>query len=254
MKSLFGIVLVTTASLFMFSGCEKSILSDDPGSVDGRNITLRLLTYWNNYFLNKDSIYTVNNARLKIDDINILISDFYYSNNNDTLPPQDGFASTNSSESSYKIGLITESSIAGSVNFSVGLNPIVNLTDPSMYAAGEVLANESLWRGTNKGYNFITIKGRIFDPSKPNEVEPSIPLNWVVATNALLINKGKPKNFSIGVGKQVLIDANLRVDLLFDGMYPLANPIIKCDPADAIDFQLATAIHDNFNDIAFIIQ
>ena len=31
---------------------------------------------------------------IKIDDINILISDFYYSNNNDTLPPQDGFAST----------------------------------------------------------------------------------------------------------------------------------------------------------------
>ena len=127
------------------------------------------------------------------------------------------------------------------------------LKSPSDFPASNPLSQQSLYRGANKGYNFVTIQGRVQDPAKPNS-EPSIPLNWVIATDDFSVQYGKSQSFNVVAGRPVTFVVILDIAKLFDGLYPITTPIIKCDPGDASDFGNATTLYNNFKDKAYNLQ
>jgi len=235
------------------TGCEKSIIEDDPGVVDNRNVELRIFYTWGNRIFYKDSVYEKNGAKFKIDEINLLVTKFFYVNEKDTISETRDYALTTNNVLTNKVGLITVSSISGGYGITVGLDSIENATEPKDWSDGEVLANENIY--SNKiGYHFITVKGRIFDPAKPNETEPSLALNWVVATNLLNSKFSVKRSFSIPIGKQVVLDSGFDLDKFSDDIFPLATPIIKSDPTDTDDFNAAMQLKNNFQDKAFHLK
>lgn len=239
---------------FTFTGCVNSIIDDAQGSLDNRNIELRITNFWEGNLFSTDSVYNKNGARFKVDDVQLLFSNFFYDNAGDTTVDRSSFTLTTTARSDHRIGLIMENSISGGLGFLVGLDSVNNATGPGSWSEGDVLSNSSIYSNAKIGYNFITITGRAFDPNKPNETSPSISFKWVVATNALVSLKDIKRSFSVPVGKQVVIDAFLTVDALFDDLSPAATPFIKSDPDDATDFANAQTLSDNFNNKAFVFN
>jgi hypothetical protein len=251
MRKLHKIFALSTLAIFIFTGCVNSIITDDPGSLDNRNIELRIINYWGNNFFSRDSVYNKNGANFVVDDVQLLFSNFFVGSQSDTVIDYSSFTLTTTKQLNHKIGLITEQSVSGGVGVLVGLDTIANATSPGNWSAGDVLANGSIYSGPNIGYNFVTVKGRAFNPSKPDETSPSLPFTWVVATNSLVSLKGVQISFSVPVGKQVVLDAYLNVEALFDDLSPVDIPNINSDPNDADDFANAVTLSDNFKNKAF---
>lgn len=249
-KGLFLLPLVAT---FLFTGCEKSILSDDPGSVDQRNIRLRIFHYMNSNLLRHDSVYNINGSRVIIDEIDLLLSDYIFDNSGDSIST-DGYTLTDYRDQEAKIGYLKpNSSVSGVMYFKVGLDSLENLTTPSDWPEGHFLANSNLYNSTAGSYNAIVVKGRIFDPTKPEEETPSIPMSYEVATQLLVTQMDSQKSFSVPVGKSVIIDVLFDINDLFASIDPILTPVISSDPTDQDDYDNAILLRANFED-AFRIQ
>jgi hypothetical protein len=252
MNKFFRVTLLLLLTSTILTGCVKSIIQDEEGQLDNRNIEIRVVYYWENYFLRRDSIYQKDGARFKIDNIEMILSNFYYNNEGDTVTDWTQQSYVKMGTLDHKLGSIMEPSISGSIGWLIGLDSLMNATEPGDHDQGDVLSNSNLYSGSKIGYNFFTLTGRVFDPDKPDETEPSIPMKWVVATNAFVSTIDSKRSFSIPVGKQVIIDASVFVDKLFDDMQPVQTPIIKSDPDDADDYAEAMQLHDNLQKAFFI--
>ena len=246
-----GILLLLLT--LMVAGCKKSILNDDPGITTSDNVRLRIFPYWNNYYFNSDSLYFAGGSFLKVDEISVIHSNFTFVDDGDTLPAGEIREWKITGGTDLLLGYLEPGSYTGFYIYKVGLDSVSNLKPPQSYPEGHPLANTQYYRGPGKGYNFITITGRIQDPNKPNS-EPTIPLKWVVATQDLVLDYKMTESFNVVAGKMVTFDVVFDVAKLFDGLFPLVNPIIKADPSDTQDFNLAQTLQNNFKTKAYKIQ
>jgi len=244
------IILLISAS---FVGCKKSILSDETGDFEAKNVRIKIFSYWNDYLYSKDSLYIINGAALKIDDISILHSDYYFVNDGDTLPTSEPTEWKLSVGGDVQLGYLDEGSYSGFYRFKVGLAPDVNAKAPKDFPASSPLSDQSLYRGPGNGYNFVTITGRIQNPNKPFS-EPDIPLKWVFATDTFAIQHGQAQSFNVVTGKEVTFNVILDIAKLFDGIFPSVTPIIKCDPSKPNDFNAAQILQQNFKNEAYKLQ
>jgi hypothetical protein len=252
-KKIYLLALVAVLALSS-SGCKKSLLDEnEEGTLTADNVRVRIFPYVHNYLYNSDSLYYLGGAFLKIDDIRIIHSNYYFVNSGDTMSPGGivDYQLSSGRQDVYLYQLIA-GSYSGFYRYLVGLTPTVNAKSPDQQPAGSVLKDQSLYRGAGKGYNFVTITGRIQDPAKPGS-EPSIPLKWVIATDDLTLEYGSAKSFNTVTGKPITFDVIFRIDKLFTGLTPLVNPTINADPAKPNDYTLAETLADNFLQ-AYIIQ
>ena len=256
MKFKYKILAFSFATLIaglLVGSCKKSILDENEQStLTADNIRIRIYPYVNGYLYNKDSVYYLGGANLRIDDIQILHSNFYFVDQGDTLPAGDPALWKMSSGSDVYLYQMLPGSYSGYYNFLVGLNPVTNAKAPDSQPTGSILRDGKLYRGAGKGYNFVIITGKIQDPSKPNS-DPSIPLKWVIATDDFAIGYERGKSFNLVTGKAVTFDVILSVEKLFNGMAPIATPTINSDPTNANDMQQAQKLHDNFIQ-SYVIQ
>ena len=117
MRNFQKIIAVLTLAILATTGCVNDITSDNAGSLDNRNIELRLVNYWGNNFFSRDSIYKKNGARFMVDDVQLLLSNFFVDNMGDTAVDYSSFTLTSTRQLYHKIGLITESSVSGGVGY-----------------------------------------------------------------------------------------------------------------------------------------
>jgi hypothetical protein len=247
------IVIVVLASVSFIGCAKKSILSDDPGNLSSNNVQIKIFPYWNNYLYNADSLYFAGGAFFKIDDISILHSDYYFVNDGDTLPKSDPTEWKLSKGGDVMLGYLEAGSYSGFYRYKVGLDATTNAKSPADFPASNPLSQKSLYRGANEGYNFVTITGRVQDPAKPNS-EPSIPLSWVIATDDFSVQYGMGQSFNVVAGRPVTFVVILDMAKLFEGLYPITTPIIKCDPSDPSDFGHATTLYNNFKNKVYKLQ
>lgn len=244
-KYLIPAVIVAISALFIQS-CKKSILDENENStLTADNLRVRIFPYVNGYLYNKDSLYFLGGANLKIDEIEVLHSNFYFVDQGDTLPAGDPTLWKLNGGGDVYLYQLPPGSYSGVYRYLVGLTSTTNAKAPADQPEGSILRDGKLYRGNGKGYNFVIITGRIQDPNKPNS-EPSMPLKWVIATDDLAMQFGMGKSFNLVTGKAVTFDVIFRLEKLFNGMAPIATPTINSDPANANDMQQATKLRDNF--------
>lgn len=230
----------------VFTNCEKSILTDDPGELDTRNINLEIYHYWGSHLLNADSLYHINGARIQIQSLELLISDFVFDNSGDSIITYDKYTMTSVGNGPFKIGYLEPGAYSGYLHFKVGLDSLTNSTSPDMWSEGHFLSSESRYNELADSYNHIVIKGLMMDPSKPEATEPTIPISYTIATQPLVKQLTMPKSFTFSVSKKIQIDALLDVQGLFEGINPLQTPIILSDPTDQVDYDNAATMAVNF--------
>jgi hypothetical protein len=252
-KTLYSFALIAILAI-TFSACKKSILDEDEeGTLTAKNVRVQIFPYVGNYLYSSDSLYYLGGAFLKIDDIRMIHSNFYFVNAGDTLTPGDPveYQLSDGKQDVYLYQLIS-GSYSGVYKYLIGLPPNVNAKAPSAQPEGSILKDNTLYRGAGKGYNFVTITGRIQDPAKPGS-EPTIPLKWVIATDDLALEYGQAKSFNAVTGKPISFGVIFKLDKLFTGLSPLVNPTINSDPANPNDYTLAETLADNFVQ-AYVIQ
>jgi hypothetical protein len=142
-------------------------------------------------------------------------------------------------------------SYSGLYRYIVGIDSVTNLLPPSNQPQGSPL-NGDLYRGSGKGYNFVTIEGRIQDPNKPG-TEPSIPYKWVLSGPAFNMQFGMGMSFNLVTGKPVTFDVIFSLEKLFAGLAPLGTPEIESDPNKPNDITNAQTLQSNFKE-AYQIQ
>lgn len=241
------ITIALFIAMVALGGCRKSILVDDgENTLNNKNIRLNIYPYVGKYLFNPDSLYFLGGAMVKIEDIAIVHSNFFFVNNGDTLPknlPAVWRLSANTRE--VLIGQLPPGSYTGFYRYLVGFDSITNSKTPGNQPAGSPLSNQEFYRGAGEGYDFVVITGKIQDPNEPNS-EPKIKMRWAIATSDLALEYGTPKSFNIVQGKQVTFDIILQIEDLFNGLAPFATPIIATDPSNPNDFTLGELLQANF--------
>lgn len=242
----FAYTALLAGLVLLAQGCKKSILDENEEStLTADNVRIKVFPYVNGYLYNPDSLYFLGGANLKIDEIEIVHSNFYFVDQGDTLPAGDPDVWKLSTGNDVYLYQLPPGSYSGFYRYLIGLNSVTNAKAPADQPETSILRDGKLYRGSGKGYNFVVITGRIQDPDKPN-AEPSIPLKWQIATDDLTSEFGMAKSFNLVTGKAVTFDVILQIEMLFNGLAPLATPTISSDPANANDMQKANALKDNF--------
>lgn len=231
-----------------FSSCEKSIIDENEFEDDNSNFLLRLRYLYNGVQITKDSLIEKNaDTRFYIDDIRFLISNaFVTRNNTDTVMSANRVVLTRFSDTDYLIGTVPPGTYNGPVGFTIGLDSLRNIMPPAFQDRAP-LTNESLYLGLERGYKFITIKGRCFDPTDTTgSLEPTLPFEWIIATDELAMTFARNRTFSLLLGNKVSYTASLELSTFFDAVNPVENPLVISDPENQDDMDRAKAIRDNF--------
>lgn len=246
MRTTNTLLLLSLTIILVLGGCRKSILNDDDAEANtNNNVRLRIYPYVDQYLYHPDSLYFLGGANVKIEDIMILHSNFFFVNNGDTLPKNPSAIWRMSSGGDVFLAYLPPASYTGFYRYLVGLDSVTDGSPPASQPAGSPLSSGELYRGTNKGYDYVVISGKIQDPNTPT-APPSINMRWVIATPGLAIEYGTPKSFNVVPGKSVTFDIILQIDELFKGLFPIATPIITSDPANPNDFTLGKVLQANF--------
>jgi len=240
------ITITLLIAIVALSGCRKSILNDDDdGLLSNKNIRLNFYAYVGDFLYHPDSLYFLGGAKVKIEDIAIVHSNFFFVNNGDTLPKNPPAVWRLSGSREVYIGYLPPASYTGIYRFLVGLDSATNSKLPANQPAGSPLTSQEFFKGPGKGYDFVVISGKIQDPNNPTAA-PSINMRWAIATSGLAIEYGTPKSFNVVPGKSVTFDIILQIDNLFNGLAPIATPIIATDPSNPNDYTLGQLLQANF--------
>jgi hypothetical protein len=231
----------------MFFGCEKSLVDDPPVDQGRRNFMMRFDYTFNGVKYNRDTVIVLGpEIRFRITDVNFLISNAFATRSiGDSIYSENMFTWTSLSETDYFIGEIPAGNYNGNLGFTFGLDSITNMLPPSEFPR-TVLSENNLYLDPLRGYSFIRIRGNAFDPTKEDEIVPSLPFDYIVATTPLALPVFKPRAFALGVANVVVYEATIDIGSLFDGLNPVNVRNINSDFMDLADYERATKIMQNF--------
>lgn len=251
MKNLFGILL----SFLILSGCTKDIINDGEGSfIDDRNIYLQLFYSFNGQPFLKDSLYQAGSTFIYVDELEMVFSNFYMLSDGDTLENQSGYNISLSTldQRDVPIARLKPGGYFGELSFLFGLDMMESITPPEAQPDYSPLKDKPFQMPI--GYNYLLIKGRAFDPAKPDETSPSLNFQYAIASFPLATRFSINKSFSMGSGNKVYLPVQMDIGQLFSGIDPATVQIIKSDPTDAVDYARAELLQENLVLNAFKIQ
>jgi len=230
------------AVFLLASSCEKDIAVGGEGTFDNRNVFVRGVTQWEDQAFRKDSLLV--NAmgnRFYVDEVRLLLSKFFVNNQGDTIWDPESFALITEVSDDYPVLKINPGSYSGSVGFRIGLDSITNQRPLGASAPGSLLNEPSLYRGATggyKGYRFLEIKGRVFNPRKPDEVEPSRTFHYELG-DTLDLNFKLSKSFSSGESTPIVFAMILDLDTLLAPFDLDTVSEIRSDRSDVDDYNRA---------------
>ncbi len=220
MKRLGSAVSVSILTLLVFASlgsCEKDIAVGGEGTFDNRNVFVRAVTQWDDRGFRKDSIYTdAQGHRFYVDQVNLLLSKFFVNNQGDTIYDPESFALLTDVSDDYPVLKLNPGSYSGSVGFRIGLDSVTNLRPLGTSSPGSPLNEAALYRGASggyKGYRFLEIKGRVFNPHKPDELEPSKTFRYELG-DTLDLNFKLSKSFSAGESIPIVFAVIIDLDTI----------------------------------------
>ncbi len=177
MKKLFFIIGISFLGL---SACQEDTLVDDNPAPPEDNISVTLLPYYGGEPIKYDSIYTNSlGIQFYIDSVGLLISDVYFDpeDSDDLLDTSDNYMLLQTNKTTELNGLIPAGGYYGKFSLIYGSD--------TLYGdhVQEVLQiDPRLVRLDGMGFNFFTVKGRIFDPSEPPTDSVFIPVRYTLGT------------------------------------------------------------------------
>ncbi|KAB2814818.1 MbnP family protein [Phaeocystidibacter luteus] len=211
----FALATLALSTLFLASCEEQSLVPEDQRNMDNRNVEAWVFTYWGGADLKKDSIYTLNDAQIKIENIRLAFSNYEFSlSTGDTVNADTSYGVTSLSSVDHKVGLLPGGTYTGEHQLLLGFDSAtyyMPYTD-----APDVLLQNDIYRGT-EGYNHMVIRGKYRLLNDTVNLTPHLDFSYRLAGDDFNILFEKPMSFSVTANNPVTIFFNFNVDVLFQG-------------------------------------
>ena len=241
MYARFPLLMIVAVAMSLFSSCSKSEDSDDSDlAFDDRNLFIRFIYKIGDDYLEPDSVYLNNFAqKYQVTAISCLVSDFYLFDGLDTIVAGNNYAKATLSNPEVAIAKVNSGSYSGAYRFNIGLNSVVNQTNPSNYSSGHTLSDRSIYFDAARGYKFLVIEGVAAAAGDENL---TVPFSYHVGTDALLSDFSDTKSFGVGTNRNAVFNVELNIGTLLNSLDIVSNPSTQ-STNNAADFAVAQGIH-----------
>ena len=253
------ISFVVFALILLSLSCTKDIKQAADIFYEQRNVKIIPYFFYNGQNFRTDTVYeTLGGGKFfQIDEIKIVLSNFYVVNQGDTLftdsllgSPQ--FAIADIKKGTFRAGFIPGGTYNGGYGIDLGVpyDTSLNANNPSpgMFRPEEALSDRDLFDPEWGIYDIISIKGRAYNPA--DTAAGIIPIHWRLR----MPNQTEParqffrlKNFNLKNQTEIRFEAYINMESLLD-QYDIYNfPNIGADLLDLTDQQRVKSLIDNFS-------
>ncbi len=150
-------------AVFLLSGCKKD-KADEPAAATEQNLALHIHSNVGIHEANFDSTFQTTSGRnFTIEDYRMYISNIILIKNDGSEFPITGkVILTNPATDEYDLGKVPVGNYKG-FRFQIGLDSIINRTDPSIYPSSDPLSVQtpSIHWSWNSGYIFWKVEGKV---------------------------------------------------------------------------------------------
>lgn len=235
--------------------CTKNMLTDDERIIDNRNLKLKLYTYWGSNYFSPDSTYWINSTKVKVEDVRLVLSHYYFTSNGDTVTSSDQVTVVKAGESAVPLAYLAPGTYDGWHHFICGLDSTQDATAPDAWPStnAALTDNADLYRGKNQGYNYVYISGKYHDPADTVSTGLNKSFTYRVATEDLITQYDKRMTFNVVSQYDINILVNFNIQLLLAGFDPTLLDEIESNPSMPDDFSNASALRDNLENYGFVI-
>ncbi len=208
----FGFFL-SLISLF-FVACNKDISVGGGDDTDNRNVLIAPYFTYNGNPFSSDSVYFDSfGSRFVIDNVQIVISNFFIVGQGDTVSDHNSFNVLNFTDQQFKVLKLPKGTYSGSYGFTIGLDSLTNARLPGSFPSSSGLTDPMLYRGKKPfyfGYKFLLIEGRVFNPLGLDTVGPSHFFSYELG-DSLTLTRTRQKSFTASNDKPIVFE--VRFDL-----------------------------------------
>ncbi len=241
MKKLIGLLGL---SLILFAACKEDnlVVVEDIPPTD--NIDVTLLTYYGEEPIKYDSIYTNSQGvQFYIDSVGLLVDNIIFNpaDSEESIDTAKNWIHLDNTWPRGKGGLIPAGGYYGQFEVRYGGDSILvddiqelNKLDPTLV------------RRDGLGVNFFTIKGRIFDPSKPPTDSVFLPVQYTLGTFFLADTAvSETRYFSVDNSQNIAIFLLANVKPILHHVNLAAVQEVKSDFFDNQDWTIAEIMRDS---------
>ena len=230
-------IFILFASL---GSCTKDISVGGDSSGTQRNVGLRVFFAYQGAEFSKDSIYyDAAGNPYQIDEIKMIVSDFFITHLGDTIKDTTNFFVIIPEVRDYQLLELPTGSYSGSYGFTIGLDEFDNMKDPSQFSLASGLRDPDLYRGAAgnySGYSFLKVKGKVWDVTDSASTE--FTFDYEMA-DSLSLTRSRNKNFSIVSDVDASFEVVVDVDRIMQPFDLLTVDEIKSQSSDATDYAFA---------------
>ena len=241
----FGIFL--SAISFFFVACNKDISVGGDDDTDNRNVYLAPYFTFNGNAFSSDSVYFDKfGNRIIIDDIRIIISDFYIASQGDTVADTNSFNVLSLDAREFKVLKLPRGTYSGTYGFTIGLDSLSNARSSGSFPTYSGLGNSKLYRGNKPyyfGYKFLLLEGRVFDPFGLDTLGPSNFFSYELG-DSLTVTRNREKSFTASNDKPIVFEVRFELADLLDPFDLYFTDTILTDRRFLDDYASALLLQD----------
>ncbi len=242
MRTLLGILSL----LFVISSCEKDLTSENPDPVEENIVAHASFVYGNNG-LKRDTLYTNQLGQsFYFEDINLVFSGFTLAQGADTILHDSTLFQLSFDDREEPLVFLEPGGYSLKYQVKLGVDSLrgANLTSGDLQA--DDIDASGVLRGQKQGINHIIIKGRMPDPSKPDDSTAFIPLQYKIGTYLTTKEYSSDQlNFSVIRRSTVPLIFYIDVEPIFNDFNFLSRPIVETEISNPIDLAIAVQMADS---------
>ncbi len=232
------------ASFIVFTlACKEKDLTGNNEVPPSENVSLGASLLYGDEILYKDSIYTNSQGnRFFIEDLKLLISDFYIvENQTDTITTEGNYRLYDLDNKNRLIYQLPPRGYSGRYGINVGLDSLSTEFARQNSLDSESPLNElGIMRNDIYGYNFLVITGKAFDLTNPDDTLGNIRFAYELGTYMLTENfESTQLNFAVSKERNAGLVMVVDFKPVLDVINITNTPFVVSDTTNAIDFALA---------------
>lgn len=223
---------------------EESLLEDNPPP-PGDNVAMTFVPFYGDDGLDFDSVYR-NQAgqRFYIDSVTLLVSDFqFFTTTGDTIGRETkDMQIFRTGEDEKLIGQLTPGGYSGKFMLTFGMD------SSNMVSGLETVISRypSLWRRQLFGWNWLEIKGRLFDPADPSDTIGKIPIAYRLGGFEMGDSaESETRTFSVNFSRPIKLITTADLKPLLHNLNLSVFREVNSNPTDNLDIQVAKAMRDS---------
>jgi hypothetical protein len=232
---------------FFSVACNKDISVGSGDDTDNRNVFIAPYFTYNGNPFSSDSIYLDSfGNRFVIDNIQIIISNFFIAGQGDTVKDPNSFNVLNFRDQQFKVLKLPKGTYSGSYGFTIGMDSLTNSKLPGTFPSTSGLRDPALYRGRKPfyfGYKFLLIEGRVFNPLGIDTLGPKRFFTYELG-DSLTLTRTRQKSFTASNDKPIVFEVRFDIADMLEPFDLFVGDTILTDRRYLDDFADALLLRD----------